>query len=104
MGGTSDWEETVFRRVESIAENPSDALQAIDDRIRRMRRMGWNIPDDAAVDLRPSGFGWAARLVLPDRFREGLGWMLRRRIRTRSRSVSGIEQLRAVDLDLAREA
>ena len=103
MAGTCDWEETTFRRIESIAENPSDALVAIDERLRRMRRAGWQVPDDAAVDLRPSGFGWAARLVLPARFQQGDAWLLRRRIRRRKpRTVSGIEQLRPADV--AKEA
>jgi hypothetical protein len=104
VSGTIDWEETTVRRIECIAENPSDALVAVDERLRRMRREGWQIPDDAAVDLRPSGFGWAARLVLPDRCRRGDSWAIHRRIRRRkARAVSGIQLMR-VDGDVAKEA
>lgn len=104
VGGTT-WETSTVRRIESIAENPSDALVAIDERLRRMRSAGWQIPDDAVVDLRPSSFGWAARLLLPARDRLGDSWVIRRRVRTRpKRAVSGIELVANVALELAEEA
>lgn len=99
------WETTTFRRLECIAENPSDALIAVDERLRRMRRAGWQIPDDASVDLRPSGHGWAARLVLPESHRDGDAWSLQRRIVQRSaRPVSGIDLRPHVAIEIAREA
>lgn len=99
------WETSTVRRIECIAENPSDALVAVDDRLRRMRSAGWQIPDDAVVDLRPSSFGWAARVVLPERDRQGDSWVIRRRIRNRSaRPVSGIELCADIAIELAKEA
>jgi hypothetical protein len=96
------WETTRFRRIECIAASPTDALLAVDERLRRMRASGWQIPAEAAIDLRPSGFGWSAGLVLPAHDRAA-GFELRRRLERPRRVHSGV-QARLDEVALADEA
>jgi hypothetical protein len=88
------WETTNFRRIECIATSPSDALLAVDERLRRMRASGWVFPPDAAIDLRTSGFGWAARVVVPNMDRKK-GFELRRRV-DRPRRMHSTTRLREI--------
>ena len=73
------WQYSDFVRIACVAQSRHEALSAIEGRIERLRVRGWEIPKDALVEVRPSGFGYAASLILPERYRVGNSYRLRQR-------------------------
>jgi hypothetical protein len=81
------WEHNDFTRLSCLANDRDKALSAIEARIARLRGAGWEIPPASLVEVRPSGFGYAASLLMPERV--GARHVLRRWNEPRARSVSG---------------
>ena len=65
-----------------VAQTRHAALSSIESRIEKLRNQGWELPQDAYVEIRPSGFGYAASLILPERCRNGRAFQLRRWVTT----------------------
>ncbi len=85
------WQYKEFVRLTCVGQVREEALRAIETRIVRLRSRGWQIPEDSVVEVRPSGFGYAASLLLADKV--GRSYRLRRWIDTRIRSVSGTQPI-----------
>jgi hypothetical protein len=80
------WQYKEFVRLTCVGQVRQEALSAIESRIAGLRARGWQIPEDSVVEVRPSGFGYAASLLLADKV--GRSYRLRRWVDTRMRSVS----------------
>ncbi len=82
------WQYSDFLRIVCVAASRHEALGAIELRIEKLRSRGWEIPQDSYVEIRPSGFGHAASLCLPERCRRGQSYVLRRWIEPHRRMKS----------------
>ena len=67
-------------------------MTAIGHVLASLAARGFEVPPDATVCVRASGFGYAAALLLPERLAEGDCYVLRRAVRRSSGIVSRLDE------------
>jgi hypothetical protein len=79
--------ELRFSRHACFGANAQEVLQAIGHVLKSLAARGFEVPADATVRVRASGFGYAAALLLPERLREGDCYVLSPAVRRTSAIV-----------------
>ena len=87
--------ELRFSRHACFGSDAQDVLTAIGHVLSSLAARGFEVPADASVQVRASGFGYAATLHLPERFWDGDCYVLCPKVRRSSGVLPRVDDLTA---------